>query len=298
MPAVQSARESARNALCKSRLAQIGIALESFHSFHGKFPGGAIRSTAGTMNLSTHVQILPHLDQQTIYDQFDHAESGSGLNKDPPESDVNGDLLMLDLPIFACPSDGLAGGKCSFRISAGTSPGMHESLPPSPSGALQGYRSLMGRADGTFVDGKSQTTAFSERLAGDRDAKHYTPWRDSAFAIFDPASSIITPDQAVALCERPVNPNPKHASFGGFTWALSGYSQTWYNHVLPPNASTPDCAAGGPGGLGAYTARSFHVGGVNTLFADGSVHFSANSIELPVWRALGTVNGHESVSID
>jgi prepilin-type processing-associated H-X9-DG protein len=42
-------------------------------------------------------------------------------------------------------------------------------------------------------------------------------------------------------------------------------------------------------------ARSRHTGGVNTLFADGSVHFITNSIPLATWRALGTMNGGEVV---
>ena len=44
------------------------------------------------------------------------------------------------------------------------------------------------------------------------------------------------------------------------------------------------------------TARSFHVGGVNTVFMDGSVHFMSNSTMLETWRALGTRAGGEVVS--
>ena len=48
----------------------------------------------------------------------------------------------------------------------------------------------------------------------------------------------------------------------------------------------------------ALTARSYHPGGVNALFMDGSVHFITNSIPQMTWRALGTRNGGESVSAD
>jgi prepilin-type processing-associated H-X9-DG protein len=50
---------------------------------------------------------------------------------------------------------------------------------------------------------------------------------------------------------------------------------------------------GGPT-YGAVTSRSYHPGGVNALFADGSVH----SINWQNWRSLGTVGGGEVISSD
>ena len=47
-----------------------------------------------------------------------------------------------------------------------------------------------------------------------------------------------------------------------------------------------------------YASRSRHPGGVNSLFADGSVHFIKNSINLMSWQALGTTRGGEVISSD
>jgi prepilin-type processing-associated H-X9-DG protein len=49
---------------------------------------------------------------------------------------------------------------------------------------------------------------------------------------------------------------------------------------------------------GAITARSYHPGGVNALFADGSVRFAKSTIDGATWRALGTVAGREVISGD
>ena len=53
-----------------------------------------------------------------------------------------------------------------------------------------------------------------------------------------------------------------------------------------------------PSGSGSYVAaRGYHFGGVNITMADGSVHFVSNSINLTVWRGLGTANGGESAEL-
>ena len=54
---------------------------------------------------------------------------------------------------------------------------------------------------------------------------------------------------------------------------------------------------GGPT-YGAFTTRSYHPAGVNTLFADGSVRFIKDSVNGLTWRALGTVQGGEVISSD
>ncbi len=54
---------------------------------------------------------------------------------------------------------------------------------------------------------------------------------------------------------------------------------------------------GGPT-FATINARSFHPGGVNALFGDGSVKFMKDTISGLTWRALGTVAGGEVVSSD
>jgi len=54
---------------------------------------------------------------------------------------------------------------------------------------------------------------------------------------------------------------------------------------------------GGPTYM-SNSASSYHPGGVNTVFAYGSVRFIKNSISAVTWRALGTMNGGEVISAD
>ena len=45
-------------------------------------------------------------------------------------------------------------------------------------------------------------------------------------------------------------------------------------------------------------ARSYHPGGVNVAFADGSVHFVTDSIDHLAWIGLGSINGGEVIPVN
>ncbi len=92
------------------------------------------------------------------------------------------------------------------------------------------------------------------------------------------------------------------------TWANGNSDDDGFTTALPPNtqvlvgspASDMDLhtineSDGGPT-YAAVTSRSYHPGGVNALFGDGSVRFIKSSINGNTWRALGTIGGAEVVS--
>ena len=76
---------------------------------------------------------------------------------------------------------------------------------------------------------------------------------------------------------------------------------TQYNHVAVPNSKS--CA--GTGFTGTMTnmamqvaPNSFHVGGVHVMMGDGSVRFVSDSIDLNLWRAVGTRGSGEAISLE
>jgi prepilin-type processing-associated H-X9-DG protein len=88
------------------------------------------------------------------------------------------------------------------------------------------------------------------------------------------------------------DPASQFPLFMGAPW-LCG--QHIFLHITPPN--TRSC-----GFFLALRAvmpcSSYHPGGVNVLFGDGSVKFVKNSVDLQTWRALGTRAGGEIVGAD
>ena len=75
----------------------------------------------------------------------------------------------------------------------------------------------------------------------------------------------------------------------------TGYTNAGQN--VPMDWDWVDENDGGPTYM-SLAASSYHSGGVNAAFGDGSVHFIQNSISPQIWRNLGTIAGGEVISAD
>ena len=69
LPAVQSAREAARQAQEMNSLKQLAIGTLNYESAHGKMPTD-VMGADGKPLLSWRVQLLPYMEEQTLYNQF------------------------------------------------------------------------------------------------------------------------------------------------------------------------------------------------------------------------------------
>lgn len=82
-------------------------------------------------------------------------------------------------------------------------------------------------------------------------------------------------------------------------------SITLFNTVVTPNSKLypwnscrDQCGGCGPDDSIFSNAQSNHPGGVNVMFADGSVRFVKDSINQQAWMALGTKDMSEVISSD
>lgn len=80
LPAVQAARESARQASCMNNLKQIGLACHNFHDARGGLPPAGISEKRFTF----YVLIMPYLEEQAKYDllaSLPNVDGVTGINK-------------------------------------------------------------------------------------------------------------------------------------------------------------------------------------------------------------------------
>lgn len=147
-------------------------------------------------------------------------------------------------------------------------------------------------------DGLSSTVGLSEKRLGS-GSNLFAPNRDLMYLQTERSINPPWPteDEWLIDCSRmPVG--AKWFTEVGRAWLIDGGALTTYNHVAGPNATTVDCARhmGGPYTVGAVSPRSWHPGAVVVGFMDGRVRTMTSSVDLVVWRALGSAAGDEHVT--
>ncbi len=306
-PAVQSAREAARCIRCQNHLKQLGLGLHQRANACGEFPG--IGSKPQT-SFSVHARILPYLEQQAISDAIDFEEplmlGGGGSASVNP---IQAMAAQTVLPIFLCPSDGANPEFSSFVhfSTAGVTSAGTNYVVCTGSGSGTNY-DLRFPSDGMFWkdssvrfeeirDGTSHTMVMSESILGcDKDTYGKTPenFKRQMAGMCNQFSlnqgkpglkGVVDPDLASLVDDATM-----WRGCRGATWIWGREQVNTFSAYMLPNTRVPDMTAKG---TGFFAARSSHPGGVNTLFADGSVHFINDSVDYGLWRALSTRAGFE-----
>lgn len=294
LPAIQSARESARRTSCSNNLKQIGLGIISYESAHRRFPSGNSGALWST-GISVHARVLQFLEESYLHSTVDFKVAYNHPNNDQAR--------MQQVSIFLCPSDNPGilpanlGGKNNYYANAGTnimagSPPTDLSDPnyslPAPNGVFFRDSRI---APKNITDGLSRTVAFSEKILGDGDNNKPTENSDT----FRPGNFPATPDEATNNClSIDINDISKQGvSNVGVPWLWAYHSATIYYHISLPN--TRSCMY--PPGRIMTTAGSRHPTGLNILMCDGSLQFVSQDVSINIWRALGTCSGGESSEI-
>jgi prepilin-type N-terminal cleavage/methylation domain-containing protein/prepilin-type processing-associated H-X9-DG protein len=304
LPAVQSARAAARRLQCVNNLKQIALAAHNFHDTNRSFPPGV---SPPPSQASTLVFVLPYMEGGNVYNAFN-------LTSDVTNTDPNATSRCLTVNSFMCPSDPSAGfwtdpspvwngsnpdmGRSNYFGNLGASGWVYDDLntltkPPGQRGIFA-YKSTTSIDD--IQDGTSNTALFGEIKRGARpgaDALNVTQVLPN---FWGPASAPSNPSNLSppTACNKP-SPNP--FNYTGLQYQRGFFITALYTHTVPPNYSGRDCIRLGFD-QGHLASRSYHPGGVNLSMSDGSVRFVRETIQLGVWRALGTRKGGEIISAD
>jgi len=282
LPAVQQIRESARRTQCMNRLRQIGLATALFHDSYEAFPPARLYPKkdavapldAGRNQPSWLVRILPFMDQQAFYNQWDLSESYT----DQPEETVSHSLAS-----FVCPSrrsiDNAqaptqtenvlvtspcgCGGFIQIEVVGGATgdyAGNHGDLSPGSIGAATDYY-YGGNGTGVIISSQAK-----ENLDGTLtwlDKINYT-------SIADGSSNTVLAGELHVLPEN-LNTTP----FNGPIY--NGEELAAFTRVGGPGVPLLGMSDESPSLVFGF--GSWHPGACNFVFTDGSTKSIANGID-------------------
>ncbi len=306
LPAVQSARESARRMKCVNSLRNLALAVLNYESSRGVLPPSTTvdlteDSTGNNGSWGIHGRILPYLEEQAVADLVDLEQAWDS------QMAIDG----LQISVFSCPTDRSAN---VLRDTGDSRPDLY----PTSYGFNMGTWFVFdptGRdrgGNGPFFpnsrlpvaairDGMSKTLMAADVLA-------WTPYKRNG----GPASLTI-PD-TIADAEFLIDSGAQEKNTGHTEWPDGRVHHTGFTTAMAPNAETYTTIGGervvadynswqegrdGGSGQPTYaivTARSDHPGGINVVRLDASVGQIDESIDLETWRALSTRAGREVVN--
>ena len=307
LPAVQAAREAARRGQCSNNLKQIGIALHSYHSAFQALPPAKIFSTGGAgspglvLNTTGFTLILSQLEQTALYHAYNfnlpssNAVDNTSANKTVVAlakggAAANTTVVGTLVSTFACPSD-----DAPLVVN-------------DPTGAA-GSGPQYGRSNAR----RSNYVLCSSHYI-DSDTPWNVPGRPRDLGMFQSDASTRlddVKDGTSTTCMVGESHQIKvDQSFGPY-WGSGCWTST-HGVVFPPgNASSPDYLPNAPASAASgwalpnplrlqtkWAMGSRHPGGINMLFADGSMRFIKNGINNAIWYGLQTVRNREIIGSD
>jgi prepilin-type N-terminal cleavage/methylation domain-containing protein/prepilin-type processing-associated H-X9-DG protein len=321
LPAVQSARESARRSSCGNNLKQLALGAMNYESTHKKFP---YARKYDIWDAYTWTQlILPFIEQDAVHDLYwtlhlkPYSFAGGGNYSPIGDDPRRRQARETQIPMYYCPSD--------------ITPTINEFGSPAFGFWRGNYRGCVGNADlygdplrdiefralpGTSVWGKGVFSAdHNQGIDGNQVGERTFGPATEEVAIrkiidgttntllFSEGLVPVTNDWGGAMGES-IYGNMGGALFSAATTPNSTMADRPYGPCPADVGDTeyqPPCLTrssntpwGQPGAALAFAAaRSKHPAGVNAAMADGSVDFVSDDIDWIAWRAAGTRDGGE-----
>ncbi len=285
LPAVQAAREAARRSQCVNNLKQVALGFHNFESTFNHLPLAYTDSASwGKNNWAPFV--LPYLEQQNLIDGYD-LKTNWWENPNRP-------LVANHLAVLQCPST-------PFPMRYQDKP---ESTPPNKTGACGDYFTPAGvHPDINLVLPSSQQFPTGADLRGAIYFYASDNPQNSLAAILDGTSNTILLGECAGRedvyrrrTRHPVDYTgspPVRARGGAWATTDNAYEIGQRNAWKPAFGPIPGDVRINNSNEWGHCFYSFHPGGANFAYADGSVRFIAESIPLYPLAAQVTRAGGE-----
>lgn len=308
LPAVQAAREAARRNQCANNMRQLSLAVLNYDSAHKTLPpAGLVRlhrdsqfpvqifNPLGGTRFSWIVEVLPFMEEQTLFDKFDHAKQIIFQDQNPQAT---------SLATLLCPSDAAGGRYYQYsdfgrtiqcakgNYAAYVSP-FHVDLQLLYPGALI----VDGQRLDQITGGVSKTLVLSEVRTLDHPNDQRGAWAlplpGASLLAFDmhpidwpyedtggaPSSSVVTQRAHFAPNPNSVGKTQRPNSQGPNKDTLEECGQVSAEAEAAGMPCNPRTRAPGVRGYMSAAPRSQHPGGVNAAYLDGHLDFLTNDVD-------------------
>jgi prepilin-type N-terminal cleavage/methylation domain-containing protein/prepilin-type processing-associated H-X9-DG protein len=278
LPAVQSAREAARRAQCINNLKQIGLAAHNYISALNVFPQGIQFQTNPEAGGSCYtsgswlVSMAQFFEQGNVFNAVNYS-----LNMYTAQ---NTTVSSIGQSMLWCPSDPVITG-LQYTYPAAPAPGAVCATP-----LTMKYSSYAGNT-GEFMEYYVPNNIFNGNAAPYVCTITSTPPEQTNNGIIYVFSAVSIASITDGTSNTMLSSERAHGRFAPsdiycWNWWTSGnYGDTMFSTFYPMNPfnKIPQwcCQDGSPDAYVA-SAGSFHPGGANFGFCDGSVKFLKDSI--------------------
>jgi prepilin-type N-terminal cleavage/methylation domain-containing protein len=290
LPAVQSARESARRMQCSNNLKQIGLALHNYESAYRKYPAGFVSQVTGPWpgggndpvpeigpGWSVFAMMLPQLEQPGLFELIDFTRPITDMANQQARSTIVKEYQCpsdtWNIPVEVWPTSlgitDMAAASYTCSLGGGNpanAPEYTAMYEEQPFNGMFHRNAFLRHSD--ILDGTSNTLAIGER------ASMFAP--NGWAGVIPGAGTVFSPEVATS----------RNQVVGG-TVRPAITMATVHVRTGGPNAAT-----GSPGGF-----WSPHVGGCLFLLMDGSTHTISTNVDMTIYRAMAGRNDSIPVTL-
>jgi prepilin-type N-terminal cleavage/methylation domain-containing protein len=284
LPAVQKVREAASRMSCTNNLKQLAIGCHTYNDSNGALPydqspeaGDSATWGMGGTNWSWIARVLPYIEQGTISNNIAALGPSGNIDSVTLQTAYNAGYLSIPIKTLSCPSDDsslntalmqnradLGSNKIALTNYKGVSGANWAwTFSVAGTGRTNGDKNGLADGDGVFFRGDgnkrvkllSITDGTSNTFMLGEDLPQYNQWCSWPYS-----------NNAVGTC------------------------------AIPPNYQMPPAMTASPGNWPTtYSFRSHHTNGLQFAYADASVHFINEGIDIATYRAMATIQGGETL---
>jgi prepilin-type processing-associated H-X9-DG protein len=327
LPAIQAAREAARRMSCQNNLKQLGLACLNYESARKAFPMGSTipgpdQRGNGKNGLSWLVTVMPYIEQANVSNVIDQRiekwrADHTGEDPDVGYSSLFSDMNDTAIENYQCPSDnpaelfdslnpdqaassyvGVAGSAGSRAPDSSTSSqdtyGFYGSKTDNTLGPIN-YDGMLYM--GSKVRPKDVTDGTSNTLLAGERWYSLRAWTVGGYW---------TQGESSGFTQKPPS-GPKAGQFGfGYknidrrypiNASLEAVGYYFLHNTQKEQRPIPNAPADKlTMGCNNLLFGSFHSGGANFVYADGSVHLLADDLDGNIYEAIASKNGQETIN--